>query len=337
MHVGAIVPRQYHLANGGVFVRSSIQNATKENLLAFFIHSKEKKMEQFFGFLIPGLMLGTVYTVIAFGFITIYRTTQVLNMAQGEYFLLGAYMMYLVLVQMNMPLWVSLPIAIVLMALVGSATERVALRPMVGQPIFGIILMTLGLSIFLRGIIVLVWSDLIRPLPPIFGSGGVNLMGITVPTQYVWFSAISIIIFIALMYFYDRTKIGLMMTAAADDMQVAQSCGVGVNRITSAAWMIASVVTGIGGFLLCSITGVFPEMGSLGLRSLAVVLAGGMESFRGAMIMGPVVGAIEFLAAGYLDPYVGGGIREVVAFALLIVFLFFRPQGLFGWKIIERV
>jgi len=258
-------------------------------------------------------------------------------MAQGEYFLLGAYFMYLVLVQMNLALWIALPIAILLMALTGNMTERLTLRPMVGQPIFGIILMTLGLSIFLRGIIVLIWSDSIHPIPPVFGSGGVSFMGITVPTQYVWFSFISIIIFIALMYFYDRTKIGLMMTAAADDIQVAQSCGVGVNKITSAAWMIASVVTGIGGFLLCSITGVFPEMGSLGLRSLAVVLAGGMESFRGAMIMGPIVGGIEFIAAGYLDPYVGGGIREVVAFALLIVFLLWKPQGLFGWKIIERV
>jgi branched-chain amino acid transport system permease protein len=294
-------------------------------------------MEQFLGFLIPGLMLGTVYTVIAFGFITIYRTTQVLNMAQGEYFLLGAYLMYMVLVQMNLALWLALPIAILLMALAGNLTERVTLRPMVGQPIFGIILMTLGLSIFLRGVMVLIWSDMPRPLPLIFGAGGLAFMGITVPTQYVWFSGISIVIFVALMYFYDRTKMGLMMTAAADDMQVAQSCGVGVNRITSAAWIIASIVTGIGGFLLCSITGVFPEMGSLGLRSLAVVLAGGMESFRGAMIMGPIVGAIEFIAAGYLDPYVGGGIREVVAFVLLIVFLLFRPQGLFGWKIIERV
>jgi branched-chain amino acid transport system permease protein len=294
-------------------------------------------MDQFLGYLIPGLMLGTVYTVISLGFITIYRTTQVLNMAQGEYFLLGAYAVYLMTAQANTPFWLGIPLAIVLLALLGGSTERFTLRPMVGQPIFGIILMTLGISILLRGVMVLIWSDAVRPLPAIFSAGGIDILGITVPTQYVWFSVISILIFLCLVYFFNRTKTGLMMTAAADDIQVAQSCGVSVNTITAAAWVIASVVTGIGGFLLCTITGVTPEMGALGLRSIAVVLAGGMESLAGAMIMGPLVGAIEFVAAGYLDPYVGGGIKEVVAFAVLIVFLLFRPQGLFGWKIIERI
>ncbi|HQB27956.1 MAG TPA: branched-chain amino acid ABC transporter permease [Paludibacter sp.] len=294
-------------------------------------------MEQFLGYLIPGLMLGTVYTVISLGFITIYRTTQVLNMAQGEFFLLGAYAVFMMVSQLNLPIWLGLFLAFALMALLGAVTERFTLRPMVGQPVFAIILMTLGLSVVLRGVIVLVWSDTILPMPSLFATGGVEFLGVTVPTQYVWFTGISLVIAGALVYFFNRTKIGLMMTAAADDIQVAQSCGVSVNKITAAAWMIAAVITGVGGFLLCSITGVYPEMGALGLRSLAVVLAAGMESLAGAMIMGPVVGAIEMLAAGYLDPYVGGGIRDIIAFAVLIIFLLFRPQGLFGWKIIERV
>jgi branched-chain amino acid transport system permease protein len=294
-------------------------------------------MAQFLGYFIPGLMLGTVYTVIALGFITIYRTTGVLNIAQGEYFLLGAYAVFLMVTQAGIPFWLGLPLAIGLLSILGLLTERFTLRPLVGQPIFGIILMTLGLAIFLRGIMVLIWSDMIHPLPRVFAAVGVDVFGITVPSQYAWFAVISICIFIGLVLFFHRSKIGLMMTGAADDIQLAQSCGVSVNRITAAAWVISCVVTGIGGFLLCTITGVYPEMGALGLRSLAVVLAGGMESLAGAMIMGPVVGVIEYLAAGYLDPYTGGGIRDIVAFAILIVFLMFRPQGLFGWKIIERV
>lgn len=209
--------------------------------------------------------------------------------------------------QASIPFWFGLPLALVLLSILGLLTERFTLRPLVGQPIFGVILMTLGLAIFLRGIIVLIWSDLVHPMPKIFGTGGVEIFGITVPIQYAWFAGISICICIVLVLFFNRSKIGLMMTAAADDIQLARSCGVSVNRITAAAWVIASLVTGIGGFLLCTITGVYPEMGALGLRSLAVVLAGGMESIAGAMIMGPIVGAIEFLAAGYLDPYVGGG------------------------------
>ena len=294
-------------------------------------------MIQFLSYLITGLMLGTVYTVISLGFITIYRTTGVLNVAQGEYFLLGAYAVYLMVIQLGVPFAFGLPLAIALLGILGIMTERLLLRPLVGQPILGVILMTLGLAIFLRGIMVLIWSDLIRPMPRIFDAGGVDFFGITVPSQYACFVVISVCIFITLFLFFNRTKIGLMMTAAADDIQLSQSCGVSVNRITAAAWMIACVVTGIGGFLLCTITGVYPEMGVLGLRSLAVVLAGGMESLAGAMIMGPILGAIEFLAAAYLDPYTGGGIRDIVAFSVLIIFLMFRPQGLFGWKIIERV
>ncbi|MBE9570402.1 MAG: branched-chain amino acid ABC transporter permease, partial [Proteobacteria bacterium] len=279
----------------------------------------------------------TVYTVISLGFITIYRTTGVLNIAQGEYFLLGAYAVYLLVIQLGVPFGFGLPLAIALLGILGIMTERFALRPMVGQPILGVILMTLGLSIFLRGIMVLIWSDLIRPMPRIFAARGVDFYGINVPSQYAWFVMISVCIFITLFLFFNRTKMGLIMTAAADDIQLSQSCGVSVNRITAAAWAIACLVTGIGGFLLCTITGIYPEMGMLGLRAIAVVLAGGMESLAGAMIMGPILGAIEFLAAGYLDPYTGGGIRDIVSFSVLIIFLIFRPQGLFGWKIIERV
>lgn len=294
-------------------------------------------MEQFIGYLLPGLMRGCVYTVIALGFIVIYRTTSVLNLAQGELFLLGAYGVYFAVAQAGFPVYVGIPLVFIMLGLLGGFIERVTLRPLVGQPILAIILMTLGLSVFFRGMVVLLWSDVILPVPTIFGSGGVDVLGVTLPKQYIWFAAISISISIILYLFFTRSNIGLQMTAVADNTQLAQSCGTSVNRVTAAAWIIACMITGAGGYMLCTITGVYPLMGELGLRSLAVVLAGGMESIVGAMIMGPVVGAIEFVLSGYLDPYVGGGLRDVVAFAVLIVFLVFRPQGLFGWKIIERV
>jgi branched-chain amino acid transport system permease protein len=294
-------------------------------------------MEQFLGYLLPGVMRGCVYTIIALGFIVIYRTTGVLNFAQGELFLLGAYGVYFAIAQAGLPIYIGIPLVFIVLGLLGTAIERVALRPLVGQPILGIILMTLGLSVFIRGMVVLIWSDIILPVPTIFGSGGVSFLGVTLPSQYLWFAGISICISVVLFSFFGRSSIGLQMTAVADRIQLAQTCGVSVNRVTAAAWVIACIITGAGGYMLCTITGVYPLMGELGLRSLAVVLAGGMESIGGAMIMGPVVGAIEFVLSGYLDPYVGGGLRDVVAFAVLIVFLVFRPQGLFGWKIIERV
>jgi branched-chain amino acid transport system permease protein len=294
-------------------------------------------MEQFLSYLMPGLLRGCVYTIIALGFIIIYRTTSVLNFAQGEIFLLGAYSVYFAVAQIGFPVYVGIPIAFIILGLIGLAIERTTLRPLVGQPILAIILMTLGISVFFRGVVVLIWSDVIMPVPTIFGSGGARFFGATLPIQYIWFAGISICISIILYLFFTRLSIGLQMTAVADNTKLAQSCGVSVNRTTAASWVIACIVTGAGGYMLCTITGVYPLMGELGLRSLAVVLAGGMESIVGAMVMGPVVGAIEFVLSGYLDDYVGGGLRDVVAFAVLIIFLFFRPQGLFGWKIIERV
>lgn len=294
-------------------------------------------MEQFLSYLLPGLMRGSVYTVIALGFIVIYRTTSVLNFAQGELFLLGAYGVYFAIAQAGLPAYFGIPLAFIILGVLGGLIERLTLRPLIGQPVLGIILMTLGLSVFFRGVVVLIWSDITIPVPTIFASGGVKFLGVILPTQYIWFAAISICISAILYLFFTRFSTGLQMTAVADNTQLAQSCGVSVNRVTAAAWVIACIITGAGGYMLCTITGVYPLMGELGLRSLSVVLAGGMESIAGAMIMGPVVGAIEFVLSGYLDPYVGGGLRDVVAFAVLIVFLVFRPQGLFGWKIIERV
>jgi len=294
-------------------------------------------MEQFLGFLIPGLMRGTVYTVIALGFVVIYRTTSVLNIAQGEFFLLGAYGIYFFVTQLGLQVWIGIPLVFIILCFLGIAIERLTLRPLVGQPILSIILITLGISVFLRGMMVFIWSDCIHPIPTIFGTSGVKFLGVVLPEQYIWFSGFSIFVSALLYGFFTRTRIGLQMTAIADNTQLGQSCGVKVNRVTAVAWIAACVITGAGGYMLCTITGVYPLMGELGLRSIAVVLAGGMESIVGAIIMGPFVGAIEFVISGYLDPFVGGGLRDVVAFAILIIFLIFRPQGLFGWKIIERV
>jgi len=151
-------------------------------------------MEQFLSYLMPGLLRGCVYTIIALGFIIIYRTTSVLNFAQGEIFLLGAYSVYFAVAQIGFPVYVGIPIAFIILGLIGLAIERTTLRPLVGQPILAIILMTLGISVFFRGVVVLIWSDVIMPVPTIFGSGGARFFGATLPIQYIWFAGISICI-----------------------------------------------------------------------------------------------------------------------------------------------
>ncbi|HEX75678.1 MAG TPA: branched-chain amino acid ABC transporter permease [Dehalococcoidia bacterium] len=294
-------------------------------------------MEQFLTFLIPGIFVGMVYALIAMGFVTIYRTTGVLNLAQGEIFLIAGYFMLFLVGGIGLSFWLAIPVMLGMLALVGVITERIALRPLVGQPIMGIILMTLGIGAFLRGVMTLFWTDLVRPVPSVFPLEGVPVLGVMISQAYLWFGVIALVVFIGLWLFFNRTRMGLLMKAAADATLLAQSCGVSVNTVTRMSWIISCITVGLGGYMLTTITGAQPLMGALGLRSLAVVLAGGMESIGGVMLMGPVVGAAEFIFAGYFDPFVGGALKEVIAFVLLIFFLLIRPQGLFGWRIIERL
>jgi len=295
-------------------------------------------MAEFLSYLLPGICVGCVYAVIGLGLITIYRTTGVVNLAQGEFFMFGAYAMIFFAFQLGFPIWIGLVMLIAAFAFLGMFTERVLLRPLVGQPIIAIVLMTLALGAFIRGIMTTFWSDQARAVPSLFtGYGGVEIFGANISMAYFWFAIVSVALFGILWYFFNHTKMGLLMKGTADATQLAQSCGVNVNVMTRMAWVIALVACGLGGYLLCTITGVNPAMSTYGLRSIVVVLAAGLESIGGCMIMGPVIGAIEYIGAGYLDPLVGGGIKEVMAFIVLFFFLIFRPQGLWGWKIIERL
>lgn len=295
-------------------------------------------MATFLSYLIPGLCVGCVYAVIALGLVTIYRTTGVLNLAQGEFFMFGAYAMILFGFQLGLPVFLGIGLLVLVFALLGAFTERVILRPLVGQPIVAIVLMTLALGAFIRGVMTTVWSDQARAVPALFaGYGGMTILGAKISMAYFWFAIISVSLFALLWFFFNRTKMGLMMKGTADATQLARSCGVNVNVMTRMAWVIALIMCGIGGYLLCTITGVNPAMSAYGFRSIVVVLAAGLQSIGGCMVMGPIIGAIEFLGAGYLDRFVGGGLKEVIAFVVLFFFLLFRPQGLWGWKIIERL
>ena len=294
-------------------------------------------MAEFLSYIIPGIMTGFVYALIALGFVLIYKCSGVLNLAQGELVLFGAYIFYALSVQVGAPLLVSIPGTLVFAIVLGLLVERLIMRPLIGQPILALIMVTLGIGVILRGVMIMVWGPATLSLPRMFPIGGINLLGISISYEYLFFAIVSVVLFGILFLFFRYTRTGLRMMAVADDQQAAQSVGIRVKTVIAMAWAIAAIVSSIGGILLTSIIGVHYSAVGIGLRAIAVVLVGGLQSVGGVLVAGPLIGAIEGLAAGYLDPLVGGGVRDVVAYAVLILGLIVRPFGLFGWKRIERV
>ena len=294
-------------------------------------------MAEFLSYLIPGIMTGFVYALIALGFVLIYKCSGVLNLAQGELVLVGAYIFYALSAQLGLPLSISILATFVLAIGLGFLIERLVMRPLIGQPILALIMVTLGIAVIVRGLMIMIWGPATLSLPRLFPVGGVRLMGTSISYEYLFFAIVSVVLFSILFLFFRYTRTGLRMMAVADDQQAAQSVGIRVRTVIALTWAIAAVVSSIGGILLTSIIGIHYSAVGIGLRAIAVVLVGGLQSVGGVLVAGPLIGAIEGLAAGYLDPLVGGGVRDVAAYVVLILVLIVRPFGFFGWKRIERV
>lgn len=294
-------------------------------------------MSEFLSYLVPGIMTGFVYALIALGFVLVYKCTGVLNIAQGELVVIGAYIFYALGAQIGLPAVVAVLGTMAMAVGMGFTVERLVMRPLMGQPILAVMLVTLAVAGLLRGIMILVWGPNTLSLPRLFPLGGVSFLGVSVSYAHLFFVVVSLVLFGILFFFFRFSRTGLSMMAVADDQEAARSTGVRVTMVVALAWAIAALVSSLGGILLTSITGVHYSAVGIGLRSISVVLVGGLESVGGVLVAGPLIGAIEGLAAGYIDPLVAGGTREVTAYVILIFVLMVRPYGLFGWKRIERV
>jgi len=294
-------------------------------------------VEALLSYLIPGILVGFVYTLIALGFILIYKSSGVLNIATGQIVLFGAYIAWTVTGSLGWPWWSAFVIVIAAAIVLALAVERIALRPLIGQPVLTMVIMTLGLAVVLEGLMTMLWGHEWKKLPPLFPGEPIAFLGVNISTEFLGAGIVAMILVAILAFFFRYTNQGLAMRATADDTQCAQSLGISAKRVLQYSWIISCISCGIAGILLCVITNVHYTMSWLGLKAIAVVLVGGLESIVGALIAGPMIGAIEFLCAGYLDPYVGGGLREVAPFIVLILFVLFKPSGFFGWKRIERL
>ncbi|HFC09271.1 MAG TPA: branched-chain amino acid ABC transporter permease [Chloroflexi bacterium] len=290
-------------------------------------------MDLFIQLTLTGLTNGAILALAALGFVLIYKSSDVINFAQGEFLLIGAYVMFSMLVQFSLPWTIGLVLTLLVAVGIGVAVERLVLRPLIGEPIISVIMATIGLSSLLRAIVSTIWGNQPRAFPAFIPSKPVHVLGATVGADRLWAIVIAGVMLFLFNLFFTRSKEGIAMRAVADDQQAAMSMGISVKRIFAWAWSIAAMTAAIGGALVANIVGVGPELAGFGLRVFPVVILGGLDSIPGAIVGGVIIGLLE----AYVGGYIGMGLNQVISFIVLILILMVRPYGLFGQEIIERV
>ncbi len=294
-------------------------------------------MDIFLQMIVTGTATGGVYGLIALGFVLIFKATGILNLATGAFMTLGAYICLTVLGQFGAPFWLAFLCTLGFAILLGIVLERVILRPLIGEPIISVVMVTIGLSSILQGLTHVIWSPDYRSFPEIFPPEPLELGFAVVPSGLLWgfiFAALGTIIFILI---FKLTRTGVAMRATASDQQAALSMGISVRWIFALSWSYGAVAAVIGGIVIGNISGISIYLGDIGLKVLAVIILGGLDSIGGAILGGLIIGILENLAGLYLDPVFGGGVKDVAPFIILVLIIMIRPYGLFGKKIIERV
>jgi branched-chain amino acid transport system permease protein len=239
---------------------------------------------------------------------------------------------------MKFPLWIAFPVTLVIAILLGLVIERGILRPLIGEPIISVIMVTFGFASVIRGFLNMTWGSDTRPFPALFSAQPFHLGPVPISPVHLWSFVAVMVLLAAFSLFFKFSLIGMAMRATADNQQVAQSLGVSVKWVFALSWCIATVVSALGGIILGSVRGgVDFSLAELGLKVFPVVILGGLDSIPGAIVGGILIGVLENLAGGYLDPILGGGVKEVAPFVVLVIILMIRPYGLFGKVQIERV
>jgi branched-chain amino acid transport system permease protein len=291
----------------------------------------------FFQTIVTGILLGSIYALLGLAIVLIYKSTRVFNLAQGGLLITGAYVFYLLIGQLELPIWISFLLMLLFAALLGLGIERLTLRPLIGQPILAAVMVTLALWAFLDGAVITIWGAAPRSYPPALPVGTFTIGSVTVP-QILFLGFVGVTLFLAVFALFFRFhQTGLAMRATAEDHQVAQSMGINVKRVFALSWIIAAAIGAFTGIIMGYRMGLSEYLPLIGLKAFAVVLVGGLESLLGAFIGGMIVGLVESLFTSYLNPVLGRGFGELAPWIILLVVLLFKPYGLFGLKRIERI
>ena len=286
---------------------------------------------------VNGLMIGSMYALIALGFVLIYKATSVVNFAQGELVMFGGYIAAAMLSLYHLPLAVALPVLLVSMVILGFAVERGVLRPLVGQNVISVVMVTIGLAQVFQGLAAMVWGAQTINIPLPIRLEPYQIWEVYVSPINLVAAVISGVFLVGFAWFFRKSRTGVAMRAVANDQQAAMAVGINVRFVFATSWAIAGLAAGIGGVVWGNMLGVDTHLALVGLKVFPAVILGGLDSVPGAVVGGLLIGAIESVAAGYVDPYVGGGTKDFFPYVLMIVVLLIRPYGFFGREIIERV
>src|SRR6202043_2990948 len=265
-----------------------------------------------------GIMIGLMYALIALGFVLIYKATDAINFAQGEFVMFAGFIAAGAAEILGAPFWVSALLSVSGMVLLGFGLERVVLRPLIGRPVIAVVMATIGLAAVLRGFAVLAFGAGTRAIVMPVTDEPLELGPVMLPPVQLVGAAVSLVFLAGFTYFFLKSRTGIAMRAVADSQQVAMAMGINVRRYFALAWGMAGIVSALGGGVWGTMLGVDNQLALVGLKVFPVVILGGLDSIIGAVVGGLIVGIVENLAAGYLDPYVGGGTKDFAPYILMI-------------------
>jgi branched-chain amino acid transport system permease protein len=284
-----------------------------------------------------GVLIGLMYALIALGFVLVYKATDAINFAQGEFVMIAGFVVAVALVTYGAPVALAAAAGLAGMIAFGFGLERVVLRRLIGRPVVAVIMATIGLAAVLRGLGPLLWGAETKPLTLPIPDEPIVWGPLFLPPIQLLGATLSLVFLGVFGWFFLRSRKGVAMRAVADSQQVAMAVGINVERYFALAWAMTGVVSALGGVVWGNLLGVDVHLALVGFKVFPVVILGGLDSIPGAIVGGLLVGVVENVAAGYIDPYVGGGTKDFVPYVLMIVALMIRPYGMFGKKIIERV
>jgi branched-chain amino acid transport system permease protein len=283
-------------------------------------------MDTFLQLVLNGLAVGCIYGLVALGFVLIYKTTELVNFAQGDLLMLGAFTCYMFVVWYGVGYWAAFALAIVAVALFGALLDATVLRRVIGQPQFAVVMLTIGLGATFRSFASITWGSEIYTLPTPFSARQTMLGKVSVSHEYVAIIVGTVLLCAVLYAFFTYTKVGVAMQATSQNQLAAYYMGIPVKRMFSLIWAISAGVAAVAGVLLAPVSLIDVNLGFIGLKAFAAAVLGGFGSILGALIGGLTIGLIEMFAGTYLPQ----GFKDVAAYVVLLVVLAVRPQGMFG-------
>jgi branched-chain amino acid transport system permease protein len=289
-------------------------------------------MATWFQLIVTGITMGAIYALIGLGYVTIYRTSHIVNMAQGAFVMVGAYFGYSLLNERGLPYWASIIISILAVVVVAVGMYLLILRPIMKSSFVNMILATVGLSLLAEGLMWWKWGGFPKALPAFTGEKFLWIGGVAISPQNLWVIGLMLVIFLGLHFLGSRTRVGKQMTSTATNPNAARLSGISTNKMIVLAFAISAVIGAIGGLAIGSLVPMTYTAGAIwGLNGFVGAILGGWGSSGGAVVGGLALGIIQSLSTGFLP----AGYQDAIAFALLIILLYFRPQGLLGGRVAE--